>query len=221
MYMWRFPKMGVAPKSSILLGFSWGFSSINDPVIGVPPWLWKPRMEKSLVQHRAPLEVCPLLFTGPAVWNEEKPRKPSVSQVTCSEYIYIYNTRTTKSICIKKKNMPKIHIVIIPFTLYDSPEMGGIQNQTISFWGVWPWELEVLAKYGKMKGSLPEKTKLEVCSWDFDGLLWYNLFTGNNVCVCFLFGGKAKHSFFLFDVCRFSLKSILGIEIGDIELPCL
>jgi hypothetical protein len=100
MYMWRFPKMGVAPKSSILLGFSWGFSSINDPVIGVPPWLWKPRMEKSLVQHRAPLEVCPLLFTGPAVWNEEKPRKPSVSQVTCSEYIY--NTRTTKSICKKK-----------------------------------------------------------------------------------------------------------------------
>jgi hypothetical protein len=88
--------------------------------------------------------------------------------------------------------MPKIHIVIIPFTLYDSPEMGGIQNQTISFWGVWPWELEVLAKYGKMKGSLPEKTKLEVCSWDFDGLLWYNLFTGNNVCVCFLFGGKSQ-----------------------------
>ena len=34
--IWRFPKMGGTPKSSILMGLS----SINQP-FGNPPWLWK------------------------------------------------------------------------------------------------------------------------------------------------------------------------------------
>ena len=36
--IWWFPKIGGTSKSSILIGFS----IINHPAIGVPPWQWKP-----------------------------------------------------------------------------------------------------------------------------------------------------------------------------------
>ena len=38
-YIWTFPKMGVP---LVILHFRLGFYTMNQPAIGVPPWLWKP-----------------------------------------------------------------------------------------------------------------------------------------------------------------------------------
>ena len=99
MYMWRFPKMGVTPKSSILLGFSWGFSSINDPVIGYPHDYGNPAWKKVLSNTVRHWKCVPWAVVH---WASRLKRGEPTQTIGVTSHllrIYITHTHTTKSIC--------------------------------------------------------------------------------------------------------------------------
>ena len=165
MYMWRFPKMGVTPKSSILLGFSWGlgdFPVSTIQLLGYPHDYGNPAWKKVLSNTVRHWKCVPWAVVH---WASRLKRGETTQTIGVTSHllrIYITHAQLNQYV-FKKTNMPKIHTV--PSM---TPQKWGVFKtkpfRSEGFGMVWPWDLEVLAKYGKMKGSLPEKTRLEVCS---------------------------------------------------------
>ena len=119
--------------------------------------------------HGTPLEVLSLWqsFTEPAFWNKERPRKPSVSEVTCSGCIHILYTYPHTHIYIY------IHIIIyiyIQYPIYPLwlPRNGGYSKPHFFFCEgrsrCWPSTVKWRAA--------SKRRSLRSASQDCDGLVW-------------------------------------------------